>query len=292
MQLQRYDSVGAFLEAAGSYLAAREAEHNLMLGITSNLRRDAGTYEGPPLLVSVRAPDGEVLAAAIRTPPHNLILSEVTDEAAVARALVAGLAGEDLPGIVGPPGAARALADAWVAAHGGAWRVDREERIYRLSEVIDPEPGPGTARLAEADGADDAETVGGWLGAFQREALDEEAEAGMTERAIENWRIGNRRFWLWEVDGRPVSLVGAGGLTPHGIRIGPVYTPPAERGNGHASRLTAAVSRTVLAEGHRYCFLYTDLGNRMANHIYQQIGYRPVTDAVMLRLGAWAPASG
>jgi hypothetical protein len=83
-----------------------------------------------------------------------------------------------------------------------------------------------------------------------------------------------------------VSLVGAGGRTPNGIRIGPVYTPPEERGRGYASRLTAYVSETLLAEGHRFCFLYTDIDNPTANDIYQQIGYRPVTDALMVSFGA------
>jgi predicted GNAT family acetyltransferase len=170
-----------------------------------------------------------------------------------------------------------------VATRGGSWQVTREERIYRLTAVVEPRPGKGAARLAEAS---DRETIGSWLLAFHREALDEEAESGMIERSMENWVRGSRRFWLLVADGRPVSMVGAGGRTPNGIRIGPVYTPPAERGNGYASRLTAAVSRALLAEGRRYCFLYTDRGNQTANHIYRAIGYEPVTDAVMLRFSS------
>jgi predicted GNAT family acetyltransferase len=284
VQLQRFDTADAFMAVAGGFLAAREAEHNLILGLVSNLSRDMDTYDGPPLLVTVSQASGQPVAAAIRTPPHNLIISEVDDPGSVVAALVSGLAGEELPGVVGPPEAARAFAQAWVAAHGGTWRVEREERVYQLTDVVDPGPGAGTARLADGS---DRETVSGWLAAFQREALDEEAEAGMIARAMEGWLRGNgRRFWLWEVDGRPVSLVSASGRTPNGIRIGPVYTPPADRGNGYASRLTAWVSRALLAEGRRYCFLYTDLGNSTANHIYQDIGYQPVTDAVMLSLRA------
>ena len=90
-------------------------------------------------------------------------------------------------------------------------------------------------------------------------------------------------LWLWEGEGEPVTLVGAGGDTPNGIRIGPVYTPPPHRGRGYASNLTAAVSQTLLDEGRRFCFLYTNLANGTANRIYQAIGYEPVTDAVMIR---------
>ena len=42
MRLDRYTRVADFLAAAGDFLAAREAEHNLILGISSSLRRVAG----------------------------------------------------------------------------------------------------------------------------------------------------------------------------------------------------------------------------------------------------------
>jgi predicted GNAT family acetyltransferase len=282
MRVDRYDDARDFMSAAGPFLAAREAEHNLTLGILSNLLRDATAYAGPPLLATVTGDDGKLVAAAIRTAPHNMILSEVDDLAAAA-ALADGLTGEPLPGVVGPPTPTRAFAEAWTATHGGTWNVARNERIYRLSNVIVPPPGRGAARLA---GAEDRDTVGRWLVDFEREALDEEAEAGFIERALEGWLHGGmRRFWLWEVEGRPVSLVGAGGRTPNGVRIGPVYTLPADRGHGYASRLTARVSEAMLGEGRRYCFLYTDLGNPTANHIYQAIGYEPVTDALMVNFG-------
>ncbi len=81
----------------------------------------------------------------------------------------------------------------------------------------------------------------------------------------------------------PVTVVGAGGDTPNGIRIGPVYTPPAYRGRGYASNLTAAGQPGAAGRGATFCFLYTNLANGTANRIYQAIGYEPVTDAVMIR---------
>jgi predicted GNAT family acetyltransferase len=41
----------------------------------------------------------------------------------------------------------------------------------------------------------------------------------------------------------------------------------------------------MLAEGRRFCFLFTDLGNPTSNHIYQEIGYRPVADVDVYRFG-------
>jgi hypothetical protein len=90
-------------------------------------------------------------------------------------------------------------------------------------------------------------------------------------------RLG-RTLYLWHDEGRPVSMAGAGGLTPHGIRVGPVYTPPDLRGRGYASNLVAGVSQAQLDAGRTFVFLFTDLGNPTANKIYQAIGYEPVID--------------
>jgi predicted GNAT family acetyltransferase len=277
MHLDRYERVDDFLSRAGAFLAEREAEHNLMLGISSGLLRDPDMYDGPPYLACLTDRD-RLVGAALRTPPYNLILSEMDDLAAVPP-LVADLAGEQLPGVTGPPGAVRAFADARVAQAGGAWDVVINERIYRLAQIVPPLPADGAARLALRE---DRSLIEQWLLEFGLEALND-ADAERVRLGLDDWERGNgRRFWLWERGGRPVSLVGAGGETPNGIRIGPVYTPPGDRGRGFASNLTAWVSRTLMDEGRRYCFLYTNLANATANKIYSAIGYEPVTDAVMV----------
>jgi predicted GNAT family acetyltransferase len=50
------------------------------------------------------------------------------------------------------------------------------------------------------------------------------------------------------------------------------------RGRGYASALVAAASQEALDGGRRFCFLFTNLANPTANHIYQAIGYQPVRD--------------
>jgi predicted GNAT family acetyltransferase len=84
------------------------------------------------------------------------------------------------------------------------------------------------------------------------------------------------RFWV--DNGKRVSMAGYGGVTPNGIRIGPVYTPPEFRKRGYASALTAALSQEMLDQGRKFVTLYTDLSNPTSNHIYQTIGYKPVHD--------------
>jgi len=277
MRLDRFGSVHDWLAVAGGFLAEREAEHNLMLGLSSNLRRNPDAYDAPPYLAALR--DAErVVAAALRTPPYNLILSEIHDLDALGL-LVDDLRGERLPGVVGPPEPVAAFAEQWATAVGGSWVVAREERIYQLAQVREPAPAPGGARLAMAA---DRDLLERWLIEFGIEALND-ADAERVRFGLDDWeRNRGRRYWIWEAYGRPVSLVGAGGDTPNGIRIGPVYTPVGDRGKGYASNLTAWVSRAVMDEGRRFCFLYTNLANPTANKIYQAIGYEPVTDARMV----------
>src|SRR2546421_9200364 len=85
-------------------------------------------------------------------------------------------------------------------------------------------------------------------------------------------------MWLWDIDGRVVSLSGVSGPTPHGIRVAPVYTPPELRGRGYAGNLVAAASQAQLDAGRRFVFLFTDLANPTSNHVYRAIGYEPGTN--------------
>ena len=229
-----------------------------------------------PYLAAV-ADAGRIVAVTLRTPPRSLVLSEIDDTAAL------GLIVEDLvevgdrpSGVVGPVAAARDFAERWTARTGTAHRLGLRQRIFRLERVVSPRPTPGTMRLA---GLDDADLLVAWLTAFGIESLPPEENLPDATVTVHTWlRTGIRRNYLWEVDGRPVSWAGVGGRTPNGTRIGPVYTPPAERGRGYASSVVAAATQVQLDEGLRFCFLFTDLANPTANHIYEAIGYEPVTD--------------
>ena len=272
MELRHYAGVDDFVAAAGPFLVAREAEHNLILGICSNLRDAPDAYKAPPYLATVTAGD-RVVAVALQTPPFQLVLSEIDDPAAI-EALAADLVDRDLPGALGPVEHVRAFVDARMAHGGPPGRLKISERIFRLTEVKPPRPTPGHARVAERG---DRDLLAGWIAAFMREALGEDDPAGADE-LIDRWLAGRgRTLHLWE-DGRVVSLAGAGSATPNGIRIGPVYTPPEFRNRGYASALVAAVSQAQLDAGRRFCFLFTDQANPTSNHIYQAIGYEPVRD--------------
>jgi uncharacterized protein len=282
--VDRPESVEAFLERAGAFLAAREAEHNLLLGICTAIQVTPELFaDDPPRFAVVTDGEGRVRGASLRTPPHNQVLSEVA-EARVVDALVDSLRDEPVPGVLGPKVAAARFAERWQAVTGRSARLVLEERIFRLDAVVPPDrPASGSWRLAAER---DREVVADWLIAFVRETLpgDEAPDREDAVGAADRWIAGRyRRLYLWEDRGQVVSMVGAGGETPSGIRIGPVYTPPEGRGHGYATALTAAASQDQLDRGRRFCLLFTDLANPTSNKIYRAIGYRPVRDVDQYR---------
>jgi predicted GNAT family acetyltransferase len=99
-------------------------------------------------------------------------------------------------------------------------------------------------------------------------------------------RVGHGGVTLWEAGGEPVAMAGATRQVAGMARIGPVYTPPAHRGRGYGSAVTAAASQRLIDDGTRDVVLFTDLANPVSNSIYQRIGYQAVEDRVSLEFAA------
>jgi predicted GNAT family acetyltransferase len=275
LTFHRLDDAGAFLERAGDFLIAREAEHNLMLGVAIQVRDMPNPTADPPSFAVVTDRE-RVVAATMRTPPFNQVLSEVDTTDAIDL-LAERLAAEPLPGVSGPKEAVARFADRWSALTGRRTRVEISERIFRLDRVVPPDrPAPGSWRLAEPR---DRELIAAWLTAFSAEATPGQPTPGDSLEVADRWIARQyRTLYLWEDGEEVVCLVGAGGATPNGVRIGPVYTPPDLRGRGYATSLTAAATQDQLDQGRRFVTLFTDLANPTSNRIYQAIGYRPLRD--------------
>lgn len=267
MNVQRLDGVQAFLERAGAFLLRDEPRNNLILGIADTI---ASTDLYPESCFWIVESVGEVAAAALRTPPHKLILAHTENIEAVA-SLREVLRTEELPGAVGTPPSVE-----WFA-RGRESTVVMAQGVFALERVAEVMRAPGAPRRATTD---DRDLVLRWLHDFHAEAISPGAPP-LDGRGID-LRLasgGDRGYWLWEDDGAPVSLAGWGGRTPNGVRVGPVYTPPELRGRGYATTLVADLSQWLLDEGRRFCFLYTDLSNPTSNAIYERIGYVRVADS-------------
>jgi len=286
MEVRRSDEAAAWLDAVGPLLLADEARHDLILGLAGTLIRHPSVYAEHRLWAVERS--GAVVAAALQTPPHNLVLARPADAGAVA-ALARSIheEGVRLPGVTAAAPECDAFADAWSGLTGERVRQVMGQGIYRLREVRDVPVAAGAPRVAERP--EDLRLILGWLDEFIAEAVPQEITGDPDERrrnATAVFSSDDGGYWLWEDAGRIVSMTGCAGPTPNGIRIGPVYTPPGHRGHGYATSLVAAVSREQLSRGRTSCFLHTDLANPTSNAIYRRIGYERVCDSTVVAFDA------
>lgn len=279
LSLRRFEDAAEFAEAAMLFLLKHQAEHCLLIGIIAEAIEHPARWGGPLTFATVER-DGEPVAVALRTPPYHPVLSRIEDEAAVALLVELFAADPDVDGVMAPSRIAALFAEHWGRRTGQAVSISRAERIYAVERVAPVLGVPGSLRRATPA---DRELLIAWNDAFVAEAFGEHAVPGQSRRTVEH-RLASEQsgFAFWEDDG-PVCMVGFGGPTPDGIRIGPVYTPPAFRGRGYASAATAALSSALIEEGRRFCALFADLDNPTANHIYQEIGYQPVGDTAVYR---------
>lgn len=273
----------AFAAAAVPFLARAEAIHNLQLSVLDQVVR-GGRYPEAHLVAAVDVA-GAVLDLALRTPPHPLLLPLPGPPA--ARAAVLGwflIHDPDLPGMVGLAPEVRDAAAWWAARRGVVVRRAMRQGVYALHAVRPAARAAGHVRPVTAA---DRERVVPWLRAFAAEAegtVQTDAEAAFASFVDDPVR----QLFVWVApDGDTVALAGRNGRTPHGVRIGPVFTPPERRGHGYGEALVAALSQQELDAGARACFLYTDLDYAPSNRLYLRIGYAPLGEAANLR---FAPA--
>lgn len=274
LALTKYPDGAAFLAASEATLAQHEAANNLMYGIAVHLRDHPERIDATPYLAAVHE-DSRLVAAAVMTPPRNVLLFGVADDAYSPFTLIAAdlIAGNwRPPGVNAMSAHARIFAECWAAATGQSFAVATQLRVFELRKVIHPTAVPGLLRLATAN---DEAVVWRWYREFAAEAQPHEAV--LPERETVGRSIMDGNVFLWDNDG-PVSLAAKGRQLPHGLSVGPVYTPPSQRGRGYASACVAALSQLILDRGWRFCTLFTDLANPTSNSIYQKIGYVPVCD--------------
>lgn len=292
MLLERFTQVEEFIAAAEPTLLAEEAANCLPLGLLAALRdgRSADPYLG--VVSRARKP----LLIAMQTPPYRLILAPASTRLTVSSPTptttdgdqgATGARGDDplaplepliddlpstLPGVLGPVEQTAYFADVYCSRHGLMSHLVMTEQIYQCEQVTPPTGVPGAMRRATPAERD---LLISWYAGFQSEAgLNQPHDA--EEAVTRDLADPHGGVWLWLIEGKPVSLAGSRGPTRHGIRIGPVFTPPELRGHGYASALVATLTQELLTSGRRYVFLFTDLANSAVNTLYQRLGYRAV----------------
>lgn len=265
MRIEVLDSPERFLSDAAGFLALREAENNLIYGVTERVRAHPDFYGREPAFFAVARDGATVVGVALRTPPWPPIVSRLT-EASVAPLVAEIRTRGPLSGITGPSESADAVA----AACGARISATMDQLLYELTELVPPKGVRGTARQARAD---DQDLIARWMDEFGREVGEQFVRKDADRRA--RLAIAEGQVWIWQ-DVEPVSMALWTGPTPRGVRIGAVYTPPPFRRRGYAGAVTAAVTADRLRSGRTFCFLFTDAANPTSNSVYRRLGYRQI----------------
>jgi uncharacterized protein len=186
MEVERVDDPVVFLERAKPFLLSAEARHNLILGIVGTLVSDPDAYPGFELLVV--AESDRCVAASVRTPPYNVILSDAAEEEALDPLIHALLpSASEIPGVIGNRPTVEAFVDRWQRASGTAAKVQMLQGVFEARSVNRVPRAHGVARRASLD---DRELVGNWLGDFEHEALSDSAvEEEESKRVRRKWLV-------------------------------------------------------------------------------------------------------
>jgi GNAT superfamily N-acetyltransferase len=277
MEIRLHRELAEFAALTNVLYAADPVTHTVALTVLAQRLGALGPADVGTLLTVHEG--AAVVGAALRTPPWPLAVSGLPEGAAepAVGVLLAHDRGLDLVG--GPSPRAEAFADAWCAATGASARTVVAHRLFRLDELTPPSRVPGRARRA---GVADLGLALRWQRAFAAAAVPDAPEP--TREQVRRQLSGAGATVLWEVAGEPVAMARASEPAVGMSRVSAVYTPPALRGRGYGSAVTAAASRWALDAGVRDVVLFTDLANPVSNAIYPRLGYRPVHDAVQLAL--------
>lgn len=279
MEARFYEEVDDFYDIAYPFLLAREAENNLLLSILNSLKENIHRYgKEMPLLFSLTDLD-DVKLIALRTPPHDIIISYVDDLNSI-EVLVEELLkrNENPPGVLSFKEAADKFTELWCEKNSLKPNLFRKERIYKLEKVS--KDTLGTKKFSVASKTHQT-IVLKWTEEMLKEALIDSTEEDIeqtTNQLKKEFEENKSKIFLLFDNKEPVSMVREAGRTPNGVFVNLVYTPPSLRRKGYATECVAKLSKQLLEEGNKYCFLFTDLSNPTSNSIYQKIGYRPIID--------------
>ncbi|MFW9880510.1 MAG: GNAT family N-acetyltransferase [Candidatus Thorarchaeota archaeon] len=277
MEVNFYEDVNKFYSLVSTFLLKNEAENNLLFSILNAIKKNLKRYgEDKPVLITIKE-NNRIKLVSLRTPPYNQILSYTKDVHTIDL-LVKELLNRniEIPGVLGFKEGAKKFVQLWCDHKKLSSKLIRNERVYKLEKVAEETLGNREFIIATEK---NQSLIVKWAKEFILEALPETSESQIN-RSLECIAddIRNKRLFLLLENRKVVSMARKAGKTPNGNLVNLVYTPPDLRRRGYATECVAKLSKHLLEEGNKFCFLFTDLMNPVSNSIYQKMGYRPVID--------------
>ena len=249
---------------------------------TTELTTLRSTWPADQLLLAAFDCDGTV-GAALQMRDSVLLVSGLPPTLAKEGAAALEPVRPDLPAVRGTRCTAEAFSQAWTEVTGANVTMSFAETLYRLDELVAPDGVVGEPRLA---GAEDTELLVGWFDAFFVEAFGSASNPEASRGLITDIPAVDGRVVLWTVNGEPVAMARVHGCLLGVSRIGPVYTPPEERGHGFGAAVTAEAVRHARRNNARDVVLFADVANPVSNRIYRRLGFVPVGENVQYAFSA------
>lgn len=265
-----------FLSIAGAYLKSSETRHNLFYASLKQPgavpHRDCGTHSARAPVLMVLGDQAHATGVAILTPAGGLIAAADSTQALVPLAHHLQTARTPLRGVLGPTETASAFAKLWTQRTGRLARLRVGLNLYELCAHTTPRRATASGQLRAAR-TDERDALVQWATAFDLEAHAE--DSGTNPRTVDE-ALAEGRIFIWEHQGRAVSMATWSGPTPSGVRLNMVYTPPGERGRGFAAACVAELSQNWFMRGKERVFLFADHANSSSNRLYQRLGFTRV----------------
>jgi len=271
MNVIKYSSAAECLETTEELLLENEAANAIILNYAHSQTQGIESAMTTTFYCVVES--DEPLLSAMFTEGIWPLLTEGPDDAARLLARYFFPIIPVMRGVNGPKDTALAFVEEWEGLARCDLEINMNSRIYECTSVTQLKWADGTLKQATMD---DIDLVEEW-----REAFCIEAQVVIPKNVDQVTRqIEDGSIYLWITD-QPVSTaVMSRGMENTGT-VGAVYTSLEHRNNGYATALTAAVTQKILDSGKNYAVLYTDLDNPTSNSIYQQIGYKPISDSTV-----------
>jgi predicted GNAT family acetyltransferase len=224
--------------------------------------------------------DGCVAGAAMRTEPYALSLGPMSATCAEALAATVVSVDADLPAVAGFTGPVEAFLGAYAAAGSPKVALASQRQVLYTATAVHVPEVPGEPIVATED---ELELAQQWYLDFTEEVDGVRMSANSVDRAMLLATVRSGRLRWWRDGGATVSMAGHAPpvRTPGGVvtRVGPVFTPPAQRGHGYAAALTGRLTELLLARGSAV-MLYADAANATSNGVYLRLGYTVVDELV------------
>lgn len=261
MELKPYADAASFVRDAATVWTKAPEAANLQWALADGYRQDG---KAPERAFVVRNHE-EIRLVGLQTDPDRPLIIFRT---APLTAEMVGLIYHYFPQ---PPGLICDESDQEILLERfGPPKKGKLFRMYRYvltPDLLQVEVSPGLRPAT----LDDLDLLAHWVRDFL--LYIEELGGGNDYRGKARRLIEGKKLYVFERDGRPVTMVGS---TRHigGVAcVNHVFTPENFRGRGYATLAVAAFSEHLLQSANA-CVLFADKANPASNAVYQKIGYR------------------